>query len=162
MAVNAAPSVSSLLSKIAAARLRSDPNSLLNRPARVVLLGVTGAIGDGDRALARQIKDALTPLGTVVQDTAAGADYSVSGEVVVVPTGPGLVRVEVQWIVKDKGGEERGRVVQINEVSRAEVEPYWGEVAHVVAVEAAGGVRDVILNQLGAARPAAAKTGPAA
>jgi hypothetical protein len=46
-------------------------------------------------------------------------------------------------------GHELGRIVQLNDVAPGSLDRYWGDVALVVAQEAAGGVRDVILNQLG-------------
>ena len=50
--------------------------------------------------------------------------------------------------------------MQLNEVAPGSLDRYWGDVAVVVAQEAAGGIRDVILNQLGpraSAHPAMAK-----
>ena len=40
-------------------------------------------------------------------------------------------------------------VVQLNEIPAGTLNQYWGDVAAVVAREAAGGVRDVILTQSG-------------
>ena len=152
-AASAAPGISSLLSRIEAARRQSDPNSLLNRPARVLFTGVTGAPGDGDQSLPRQMRQKLSALGLVVQDGAQDADFRLSGRVQTAPGKNGTVRVELQWIVEDAGGTERGRIVQLNEVPRRALEPYWGDVAVVVAEEAAGGVRDVVLRQAGGRAP---------
>ena len=145
----AAPGISSLLTRIEAARRQSDPNSLLNRPARVLFTGVTGAPGDGNQSLPRQMQQKLSALGLVVQDGPQDADFRLSGQVQTAPGKNGTVRVELQWIVEDAGGTERGRILQINEVPRRALEPYWGDVAVVVAEEAAGGVRDVVLRQAG-------------
>ncbi|MBV8913750.1 MAG: hypothetical protein JOZ05_12020 [Acetobacteraceae bacterium] len=147
----AAPGIANLLNRIEAARLQSDPNSLLNRPARVYVAGVTGAPGDGNRSLAAQIRNKLTGLGIVVQDTPANADFQVRGEVKTAPGANQTLRIELQWIVDDAHGE-RGRLLQLNEVPPAMVDRYWGDVAVAAAEEAAGGVRDVITN---ASRPPA-------
>ena len=64
------PDIATLLTRIEAARQQSDPNSLVNRPARVLVKEVTGAPGDGNRQLSRQIRQELPKLGEVVQDTA--------------------------------------------------------------------------------------------
>ena len=46
-------------------------------------------------------------------------------------------------------GDERGKVVQLNDIPAGSLDHYWGDVAVVVATEAAGGVNDVILRQSG-------------
>jgi hypothetical protein len=155
VAADGAPGIVNLLSAIQAARLASDPNSLVNRPAKVFFKGVTGAPGDGNASLARQIRARLPQLGEIVQDTASNADFTLEGQVRTAPGAAGTVRVEIQWIVTDAGGEERGRIVQLNEVPPGTVDGLWGDVAYVVAQEAAGGVKDVILNQIGSRKPGA-------
>lgn len=149
----AAANVASLLTRIEAARRQSDPNSLANRPARVVVREVTGAPGDGNSQLTRQMRQRLPQLGEVVQDTEQGADYVVSAEVRVAAGARDTQRVEIQWIVSDPQGGELGRVVQLNEIEPGSLDRLWGDVAMVVAQEAAGGIRDVILNQTGARQP---------
>lgn len=155
-AVEAAPKIATLLETIDAAQKRSDPNSLLNRPARIVISGVTGAPGDGNSSLVAQMKRQLPQLGEVVQDTDKNADFSVSGQVNIAPGAKGMQRVEIQWIVKDANGEERGRILQLNEVPPGTLDRNWGDVAMVVVQEAAGGVKDVIFNQAGGRRVARA------
>ncbi|MBV9539294.1 MAG: hypothetical protein JOY70_10210 [Acidisphaera sp.] len=145
----AAPDIAALLVRIDAAMRRSDPNSLVNRPARVVVLGVTGAPGDGNTSLARQMRTQLPETGAVVQDTATNADFSVTGQVATAQGANGTERIEIQWIVSDAGGE-RGRIVQLNEVPPHSLDGPWSDVALVVAKEAAGGVKSVIQNVAGA------------
>ena len=149
-AAQAAPGIASLLSRIEAARRQSDPNSLLNRPARIYFSGVTGAPGDGNSSLPVQMRTKLTAMGLVVQDAAKEADFTLAGLVQTAPGARGTLRIELQWIVQDGKGAERGRIVQLNEVPPGTLDRYWGDVAVVVADEAAGGVRDVVLNATGA------------
>lgn len=149
-AAQAAPGISSLLNRIEAARRQSDPNSLLNRPTRIYFSGVTGAPGDGDSSLPAQMRSKLGAMGLVIQDAAGGADFSLAGQVQTAPGAKGTMRIELQWIVTDSRGAERGRIVQLNEVPPGTLDHYWGDVAVVVADEAAGGVRDVVLNASGA------------
>ena len=155
-AQQAAPGIASLLTRIEAARLQSDPSSLLNRPARIYFTGVTGAPGDGDTSLATQIHRKLETAGLVVQDTAKEADYKLEGKVATAPGANGTVRVEIQWVVSN-ATDELGRIVQINEVPPQTVDPYWGDVAAVVAAEAATGVRDVVANAIGKRKPQEAR-----
>jgi hypothetical protein len=151
-AADAAPRLAALLTSIEAARHESNPSSLANHLTRLAFRGVTGAPGDGNQSLARQMRSELAKLGEVVQDTDAGADFVLAGAVTTTPTANGQMRVEIQWIVDDASGAERGKVVQLNEIPGGTLDHYWGDVAVVVAHEAAGGVRDVILNQTGAKR----------
>ena len=155
-AAEAAPGIAALLTRIEAARQQSDPKSLLNRPARIYFTGVTGAPGDGDASLAAQMRRKLETQGLVVQDTAKGADYKLGGTVETAPGANGTMRVEIQWVVAN-ATDEVGRIAQINEVPPATVSGYWGDVAVVVASEAAGGVRDVVLNASGKRKQAAAE-----
>ncbi len=142
-----APKVIALLGGIEARREMSDPHSLLNRPPVVYFKGVTGAPGDGNTSLTRQMNLLLPAKGDVVQDNPAGADFTLAGQVKTAPGAGKTTRVEIQWIVTDPRGED-GRVVQINEVPVGSLDSYWGEVAVVVAQEAAGGVQEVIANNI--------------
>ena len=152
----AAPQLADLLNRIQAARLKADPNSLINRSARVYFTGVTGAPGDGNRALATQMRSKLAQQGIVVQDAPLGADFQLDGKVATAPGAGGEERIEVQWIVQDAQGRERGRVAQLNEVPPEAVARYWGDVAVAVAEQAAGGVAEVLV-QAGATHPGPAR-----
>jgi hypothetical protein len=143
VAAGAAPNISTMLSRLFAISAHNDPNSLLNRPPRIVVLGVTGAPGDGNFSLAHQMVFALGQSGALVVDNKSDADVWVRAEIKTANTPPNNERVEVQWIVEEPRGE-RGRVVQVNEVPRGSLDGYWGEVAQVVATQAATGVRRVI------------------
>ncbi len=143
------PKVIALLNGIEARREMSDPHSLLNRPPVIYFKGVTGAPGDGNFSLTRQMTAKLPNLGDVVQDTAKGADFTVEGQVKTAPGAGDTTRVEIQWIVTDAKGQENGRVVQLNEVPPHTLDQFWGEVAVVVANEASSGVHEVVTNATG-------------
>jgi hypothetical protein len=151
-AANAAPGIAELLSRIEAARRASDPNSLVNRPAKIVVPDVTGAPGDGNRQLARQMRLALAGQGMLVEDVApkdGQTDFTVAGVVTAVPIAGNMTRIEIQWVVSNPKGDERGRIVQLNEIRAGSLDRLWGDVAVVVAQEAAGGVKDVVVRQGG-------------
>jgi hypothetical protein len=144
-AADAAPKISRLLTSIQ----HADPNSLYNRIAKVDVTAVTGAPGDGNASLTRQMRTHLGALGPLVQDSANGADFIVQGSVRMVPIARGQQRVEIQWTVTTASGDERGKVTQLNEIPAGSLDHYWADVAVVVATEAAGGVNDVIIRQSG-------------
>jgi hypothetical protein len=149
IAAEAAPRVGAVLTGIRVAHDKADPGSLYNRAAKVLVADVTGAPGDGDLALTQQMRSRLAILGPVVLTTPTGADFIVQGDVKVVPLPKLQERVEIQWIIKTASGDERGRVVQLNEIPAGTLARYWGDVAVVVATEASNGVNDVILRQAG-------------
>jgi hypothetical protein len=57
-----------------------------------------------------------------------------------------MQRIEIVWTISRRDGHDLGRVLQLNEVPAGSLNGLWGDVAFVVAQEAAGGVRDVIAN----------------
>ncbi len=103
----------------------------------------------------------LPGLGDVVQDAAKGADFSVEGQVKTAPGAGKTTRIEIQWIINDVQGRERGRVVQLNEVPVGSLDLYWGEVAIAVATEAAGGVHEVVVQASGRGSQATPAGNPA-
>ena len=154
VAGDAAPRLTAMLARLNTTLQQADPNSLLNRPARVAVPDVTGAPGDGDGALSRLMRMRLTALGETVQEDAKGADFVVRGHVRVVPIGGGQERVEIQWIVTSPSAGERGRIVQLNDVPVGSLAHTWGDAAVAVTEQASGGVREVVLRQSGREQPA--------
>ena len=148
IAGEAVPRIAALLTRIEADRRQSDPNSLVNRAAVLAFTGVTGAPGDGNIALARAMRAELVKAGQEMSDAAGRADFTLSATVTIAPAAGNAQRVEIDWLVQDAKGKEAGRVVQLNEVPKGMLSLAWGDVAYVVAAEAAGGVRDVIANRV--------------
>jgi hypothetical protein len=139
-----APGIATLLTRVEAALMQADPNSLYNRTAHVMVAPVTGAPGDGNFSLTAQMRDKLSHLGPIVQDTAEGADFKLAGGVKLVPIGGNQERVEIQWSLADAQGRDLGKVVQLNNVPAGSLNGFWGDVAVVVAEEASGGVEQII------------------
>jgi len=144
-AADAAPRISDLLTSIQ----HADPNSLYNRVAKVQLPPVTGAPGDGNLVLTKQMKSHLTALGLLVQDSASGVDFIIQGTVRMTPIAGGQQRVAIVWTVTTPGGDERGKVSQGNDIPAGALDHYWGDVAMVVVNQGAPGINDVIARQSG-------------
>ncbi len=152
----AAPNIASLMTRIEAARRANDPNSLVNRPIKVQVAAVTGAPGDGNRQLTRNMGDQLAQFGMQVQDSPVGADYIVAGTVLATSKTPKTTQIEIQWQVRNAQADERGKLWQLNEVPAGSLDRYWGDVAVAAASEAAAGVKDVLDRDTGrTTRPAA-------
>ncbi len=145
-ATQAAPQVLGLLRAVDATIKQSDPNSLYNRPARIFFTGVTGAPGDGNVALARFMRHKIPETGDLLVDHAASADFRLRGTVKVTEEPNAQQQVEIHWVVSDPAGKIAGDVAQGHDIPKGTLDRYWGDVASVVADEAAGGVHEVITN----------------
>lgn len=144
----AAPRIARLLASIEAARRQSDPNSLLNRPTRVFVRDVTGAPGDGNTSLTRRMRESLPKLGEVVQETVDGSDFTVEGTVRTSRGPAGQTTVEIAWTVTDVTGEA-GKASQLQDVPSEYIAGPWGDLAVVVAEQAAAGVKEIIDRRIG-------------
>jgi hypothetical protein len=155
----AAPAIGTLLTHIEAALMQADPNSLYYRAPHVMVAAVTGAPGDGNFSLTAQMRSKLSHLGPIVQDTPEGADFVLRGQVKVVPIEGNKERVEIQWLLFDAATHDLGRIIQLNEIPAGSLNSFWGDVAVVVAQEAAAGVEEVIQRNTGHDKKPAATPG---
>lgn len=145
-AAEAAPNLAQLVARIDAQRRTGDERAAGSAPPVLRLIPVRGAPGDGNRSLTARMRDRLAGYGFALQDQAEGAQFAVSGEVTMAPASRGQQRVEIVWTVSRRDGQDLGRVLQLNEVPGGSLNGLWGDVAFVVAEEAAGGIRDVVVN----------------
>jgi hypothetical protein len=143
-AKDAVPKVLALMTSIRATRDRADPNSLLNRAARVYVPDVTGAPGDGDAALTKLIRSGLAEFGPLIQSTPDNPDFIVQGVVVITLLKDGKQQVEITWTVTRPSGVLCGKVSQLNSVPAGSLDHSWGDVAAAVAQEASGGINAVV------------------
>jgi hypothetical protein len=148
-AQDAVPKILALMKSIRATRDRADPNSLVNRVAKLYVPEVTGAPGDGNVSLTRLIRTGLAEYGPLIQVTPEGADFTVKGEVTVTPPAKGQQRVEVVWTVTRPSGVLSGKVSQLNSVPAGTLDGYWGDIAAAVAREASNGVDTVVERFIG-------------
>jgi hypothetical protein len=146
---DAVPKVLALMMSIRASRDRANPNSLLNRIAKLYVPAVTGAPGDGNVILTRLIRTRLAEFGPLVQTTPENTDFTVKGEVIVSPLPKGQQQIEVGWTVTRPSGVVTGKVSQLNSVRAGTLDLYWGDVAVVVTQEAASGVNTVVERFIG-------------
>jgi len=114
---------------------------------RIVVSAVTGAPGDGDRALAAAL---ATVLKRRDLDIAAGGkperpdDLVIDAEVAVAPAAPGKQHVKIVWRVRHADGSEIGNVVQENDVPKGSLDAAWGDLAYTVAIAAESGIADIL------------------
>ncbi len=151
----AAAQVDAMLSGIQAKEAEADPNSLLNRITRIWFTGVSGAPGNGDVELGREMATLLPDEHDTLQTDARHADYTVSGQVSVsapAPKAGNVQHVEITWTVRNARGHEAGKATQLHDVPAHSLDGFWGDVAVAAAQEAAGGIHEVISNNEGKPR----------
>lgn len=158
-AVAAAPHLAKQLAAINAAIQQSNPQSLENRPPRVLLMGVVGAPGDGDHSLALDLSRDLPKLGIIMVKHKNDADFLINGTVKVTPNakttaGSPSDLVELTWTVRTQTDRFIGKVSQLHDLKPSDMSPYWGDVAAAAAQQAALGLKQVITNAT--PKPAAA------
>ncbi len=105
---------------------------------------ISGTPGDGDKALIRAMRYALTGAGIAVTRDRAAARHILEGEFKLGAPKNGVQDVELAWIVKYREGGVVGRAVQRNSVRAGTFDGAWGETGADIAAAAVGGINDVL------------------
>ncbi len=115
------------------------------RGAAVRVAGVEGAPGDGDSSLAAAMRQALAVAGlSVLDDGDTAAAYRVSGDISLLPAGPGQEEVRVSWLIVDLDGRDLGIVAQANAVPTGSLDGTWNAVALRVVAAALPAILDLL------------------
>jgi hypothetical protein len=113
--------------------------------ARLLIGGVEGAPGDGDKALAGAITELLKKQDlAIVTDPHGEADLVLDAEVTVAKPKAGKQNVKIVWHLRRKDGGEIGTVGQENDVPAGLLDGAWGDVAYMVAVSAQDGIMQLV------------------
>jgi hypothetical protein len=144
VAADAAPAIARMLGAVEARTRDAAAGEIVQRLPTATLPAITGAPGDGARSLDRALRAALEREGVVVAPDGAQAEFRVAGAVATAPVGRAQERIEITWTVSRADGLELGRVAQLNEIPRGSLNGLWGDVAVIVADQAAQGVAEVI------------------
>jgi len=119
---------------------------------RVRVLTVTGAPGDGNRALTAGMRRALGEQQVVLVDAPDATTVTVIGSVEISPPAEGAQRIVIRWVVKGPGGEQLGDLEQANTIKAGALNGEWGGVAHVIALAASEGILDLMIRAGGTPR----------
>ncbi len=109
----------------------------------VRIAGVTGAPGDGARALERSLAFHLEKAGLRIADVPGPEVIAVAGTVAIADAGADTRRLRVTWQVSDAKGADLGRVDMQNPVPVRVLERQWAELAYEIAGASADGIRDI-------------------
>lgn len=101
--------------------------------AHVAMGQVTGAPGDGNKALIRSLRLLLKNADVPLTDDAGAADIIVGGKVAVAPVDPDSDQVTLTWIMTRPDGSELARIKQENRVPKGSLDGRWGDAAYYAA-----------------------------
>ncbi|MFC3131469.1 hypothetical protein [Microbaculum marinum] len=104
------------------------------------LTEVSGATGDGAKALAHSLSEQLEAAGGARVATRDDAEYLISGEATIAPPVSGNQVVAIIWSVADTEGNALGSVRQIAQFAQGSLDDAWGSSAETAAASAASGV----------------------
>ena len=117
--------------------------------ARLVVLPVEGAPGDGSESLRRALERQLTLAGLPTADSPATGDLVIRGEVAMGPPEQGLQDIAITWTLEEAGRTSSlGEIDQANRVPAGSLDGSWGPAAEGAAQGAADGLFD-LLERLG-------------
>lgn len=122
-------------------------SAVATRPPRlptVLVSPVSGAPGDGQRALGQAMERALAAAGAPLAPAEGDNVHLVRGGVVVSDARSGSQRVEVVWEVIAPDGRRLGVVRQENSVPEGALDGEWGSVALAIAAGGAHGVIEIL------------------
>ncbi|MFA5120908.1 hypothetical protein [Zavarzinia sp.] len=110
----------------------------------IVVAPVTGAPGDGNKALRSAISRALAVAGLKVVDKPAADSLSVAGKVAVTPIDARRQHVVLTWSVSNVKGELIATIAQENDVPVGSLDHSWGPIAGAAAQGGADGVLQLV------------------
>lgn len=117
--------------------------------ARLVILPVRNAPGDGGLRLAQALAEELGKAGLPLAEHPGARDLLIDCQVSLGPPGGYWREIRLSWAVNQaKNGQELGRIDQASRVPAEQLEGPWGSLSAAIAQGAAAGILD-LLDKLG-------------
>lgn len=126
-----------------AAASSSSRASAAPKPSGVVVGSVTGAPGDGSRALPAALKKQLPRAGVKVVGRGSNV-YTVNGTVRLSSAGAGQEKIRIDWRVMEPNGKTKGTVSQENTIPKGSLNGPWGAIADAAASAAVPGIKKLV------------------
>jgi hypothetical protein len=145
--------VADRLAEILAGQLRPAPIEQVAIPgfpgARLVVLPISGAPGDGGDALPSALRAELERRDLPLARHPGPDDLLIAGLVELEPAGAGTQQATITWRLLEAGpegglGPEIGRIAQANRIPEGSLDGRWGQIAVQVADYAADGLEDLL------------------
>lgn len=143
-ATSVADRVMAVLAKAGSATGPVASGVVAEEPLKVRVGRITGAPGDGNRALALALEGALRGKGARIEKVRNAKAWRVDCAVSVSRLSPTEDRVRLVWSLVDADGKQAGTLVQENPVPRGQLARKWGSTAAYAAEAAADGMWQVL------------------
>jgi hypothetical protein len=114
------------------------------RRLKVAVGKVSGAPGDGGKALANAVAAVLKRQELRIVDAGGKPDLFVECEVALTPAKPDKQHIKILWRVRRADGVEIGTVGQENDVPQGLLDGPWGDLAYTVALAAREGLMQLV------------------
>ncbi|MFZ1989265.1 MAG: hypothetical protein WAW96_05775 [Alphaproteobacteria bacterium] len=120
-------------------------NQLANQgPPKIHIGEVTGAPGDGNRALPAALRTILGQDGVPLTDEADKSDFAVIAKIAKEALKNGSESMAITWQVIDRRGAVAGEITQSNEIKAGSLDGDWGQTAFDIALAAESGLGDML------------------
>lgn len=126
-----------------AAASSSTRTAAAPKPSGVVVGSVTGAPGDGSRALPSSLKKQLRRAGVKVVNGGSNV-YTVRGTVKLTTSGGSNEKIRIDWRVLEPNGTTKGTVSQENTIPKGSLNGPWGAIADAAAGAAVPGIKKLV------------------
>ena len=141
----APPPAFDTLEPVRAAVPAADPAPMVvsSGPRPLVFGGVSGAPGDGDEALSREVTRLLANSGAPLTSTPTPDALMLTAQVTKTDLGQ-ADRIRIVWTVSDGAGESIGTATQENDLPDGLLDRAWGENAGFAAQGAMEGIMELL------------------
>jgi hypothetical protein len=132
------------LGGVAPIRPGTQPSVQASGPPRIYVGKVTGAPGDGNKALPSALAATLASAGAKIVADPAQAEFSIHATVELTPADGGTETVAIAWTVDDAKGASLGTINQSNRIAQGALAGPWRETAYDIALGAESGLARLI------------------
>ncbi|MDF1747424.1 MAG: hypothetical protein P1V34_00960 [Alphaproteobacteria bacterium] len=113
-------------------------------PRSVAVVGVDGAPGDGNTALAKAMTAVLKEAGVVIADMADKATLLLAGSVLQGEPKDGVEEITIRWWLMDATGKVLGTLQQSNLVPQGSLSEEWGSAAFDATLANVQAIQDIL------------------
>lgn len=130
--------------RIADAMQTKYPTAAQTKRPTIAVVAVDGAPGDGNEALQKAFTAVLKNAGLPVAPVPVDAVIQIFGKVKVSPQSAAHEKLEIEWILRESGGREIGRMTQSNAVEKGRATAQWGPLAYDVTFAMIDSIADIL------------------
>ena len=125
---------------------KPDTSVIAAKPDKlqVCIAPVSGAPGDGNYALLRALRTALSVRGFDIVSDEARAERRIRGTVELTDLQGGAEHIRIVWGVEEPDGVRIGDAVQENDIAAGSLNARWGAIAGIAAAAVLDGVIDLL------------------